>query len=793
MRYLIKNNLKQKVWLTAILSVMFVLCRPMFQLMTYENNKFYSNPQVLLDAMESFFLPDVFSDYISTFIACGVIGVVLFSYLFSKRMVDLYHSIPVNRKQLFLANYVSGIIIYLIALMIQFVVCIAIAIPNHYMTINSLKNMTFTIVCCIIHFLYGYSVTILAVMLSGNIIVALAGTAVLSVGFPVVFSIIDAFQRYFYVTFSDGYSVLQKIITKFYWASPVTSFATMIARCSYSWESDYFENILEAYPQLIVPLLVTIIVAVLAYYLYMKRPSEAAGRSLAFKNSAMIIRIPVSIIGGFIGTWFMCTSVNRFKNGWIWLGLFIGVLLSHCILEVIFNESFKAFMKHKLQFVVTLALTVLIVGIFYYDLTGFDRYNPKRENITSAAIYFGDVDNNLSGMEIYPNEDEPEYLSTKYYSALENAFKQNFTDSVLIDKVYAITQIGLTCVDDMIEEKYSEGNDGILYGKDYKTDRLMNAASASDDVYTYEFDETEKSDNSNLVNLSKDEAYAKALSWMDENGIVLRDRTHKERTLSVQIFYTMKGGKKILRRYDIPVSKVKAAMNEIYKTSEYKLNHFDIYDGIAKNAIHKVDVYDVFENRALSLTGSQKEEFLKIYMSELEKMTVDTISELPIGRISPLVKTSERFDDSYSGYYIYPEFTKTLAYIESFGSDMENFKSDIKADEISAINVTSYNMYAYADSEDDGIYVEEIRYTNSENEDVIKAIAPYIANSGNIWSNEALIYSNTKSQDLGVDLMIESYTENGMQRTYSVIFKNSEVPEIIKKDIAIKIWEDNQF
>ena len=107
MKNIIKNNLKQKIWLTGCVTLLFALVGPMMLLMSYENEKkFALTKESLIQAMERFFLPNIFCDFVPTIIACAVIAVVFFGYLFSKKQVDLYHSIPVNRKNLFICNYI---------------------------------------------------------------------------------------------------------------------------------------------------------------------------------------------------------------------------------------------------------------------------------------------------------------------------------------------------------------------------------------------------------------------------------------------------------------------------------------------------------------------------------------------------------------------------------------------------------------------------------------------------------------------------------------------------------------
>lgn len=780
MKKLIKLNLKRNIWLTGCLSLLFVLCRPMMQLLSYENAQRYSiSPDDLVSTMEGFFLPDYFTDYIPTLLACAVIGLVYFSYLFSKKRVDLYHSIPVNRSHLFIANYVSGIITYVIALLAEYVICIAIAIPNHYFTMKAFSNILVALICNLIHFVYGYGIIVCAVMLTGNIIVSVAASAVLALIYPAIALILSYMERYFYVTFTSCNSINADLLTKYYWLSPITSYATVIQRSKHDWEPFFFETASASYVAMILPFIMAIVVTVAAYMLYTKRPSEAAGKAIAYKKSRPIIEVPIAIIGGLLGVWFMSISVASYKSTWIWIGAVLGVVLSHLLLEIIINESFKALFSHKIQLLCTVIVTVLIVGVYYGDITKYDSYVPNRDSVKTVGIYFDGIDNNLSYIEPKADEKHPGYYNSKYYIGQNYAFENRISSEILIDKVIGVANIGVTCIDDMISAKET-ANDANYYLKEATEETVM-----YDDMSTNEYL------GSNTEDISDEEAYRLALKWMEESGYHEINQDDSNRTINIQICYELKGGRFVLRQYDIPLSKALVAIGDIYNSEEYNLNHFDIYKGYENGIISKAEIYDCYESRVGLFTEADKDKLMDTYISELKNITIDTISQVPIGRIVPSFKASELYDESYSGYYIYPEYKKTLALLESYGVDMSGLTASVDASEVVSINLSSYNLYGRSDQE--YAYVSDVNYDSINDKEFIKEIAPNLFNANNVWSNELLIDNKTNSDRSGVDMMVYITPENGIQRSFSVRFKDGVLPEKIKKDVAIKLWTDNLF
>jgi len=792
MKKLIKINLKQKFALMACVVLLFILCRPLMQLMQYENTRMYSNPVQLIASMEEFFLPNVFMDFLPTLATSGIIALVFFSYLFSKKRVDLYHSIPVDRKKLFAVNYISGVIVYLVATIIEHIICILIAAPNHYMTGTSAANMIATIAVNLVHFLYGYSLTIFAIMLTGHIVVAVLGSFVISLIFPVAASLITYLYTNMYVTYMECTAVKDSAIEKFSYLSPITSYTTFIENMINSWHrtsyvvnrvisiagtSSYTEQKL-VYPALILPLIVSIAFATAAYYLYLIRPSEAAGKTIAFKKSQPFIRIPIVMVGGLIGAWFFSSSVNGFRTKWIWLGVLLGVLLTHCVLEIVFKESFKAAFTDRIQFAASLIAVAVIVGVFYGDLTGYDKAVPDRDKIESAAIYLEGIDNNLSCMSVYEDPDNPGCYLSGYDGFINYNLTRPLTDSVSIDKIYAISQIGVSCVDDMITQRYESDNDDIAYAEAYDD----NWAIEEDMKAAYIDGENKDSESKDL---SDEEAYKQAKQWMDENGIVEAERGTTERKLTVNISYKLKSGRTVLRKYDIPLSKALTAVKEIYKTEEFNRVHFDIFNAIETGAIRKADVFDVFGSRAVTFTDEDCKKFLEAYLKDLSEVTIDKISELPIGRVAPSFKTTYGYDEVFSGYYIYPSYTNTMNYLKSLNVDTTYFTSEVKAADIQSIYASSYNLYKYEDG--DNLYLDELVYSPDEDEDAIKELAPTMLIASDIWSNE-ILYNSTE-EGIGADVSVYFSSDKGLQRQATVAFKDGKLPEKIKKDIAVGLYK----
>lgn len=127
---------------------------------------------------------------------------------------------------------------------------------------------------------------------------------------------------------------------------------------------------------------------VLSLELYRKRPSEAAGKAMAFKRSMAPIRIILVLGAGLDGGMFFWALQSSLK--WGLFGMIAAVVLSHCIIEIIYHFDFKKLFSHWIQLSVCLAAGVLFFLSFRYDWYGYDSYMPGKEDIASVSVDIGE-------------------------------------------------------------------------------------------------------------------------------------------------------------------------------------------------------------------------------------------------------------------------------------------------------------------------------------------------------------------------------------------------------------------
>ncbi|HOO28347.1 MAG TPA: hypothetical protein PLU43_07765, partial [Lachnospiraceae bacterium] len=152
---------------------------PVVLLLQYENFLSYMMPGDLQTAMLDALRPSISNDMFVTTGLAVLLAITGFAYLFSKKKVDLYHSIPVKREKLFMASYLSGILIYLGMYAVKTAAVIMVAAGRGFFTKEAGMVYLHTVLGNVIHFLLIYHVIIIAVMLTGNLLVSIAASGVL--------------------------------------------------------------------------------------------------------------------------------------------------------------------------------------------------------------------------------------------------------------------------------------------------------------------------------------------------------------------------------------------------------------------------------------------------------------------------------------------------------------------------------------------------------------------------------------------------------------------------------------
>ncbi len=134
-----------------------------------------------------------------------VIGMQGFSYLYDRKKVDMYHSVPVDRNKRFLTIYINGIIIYLTTTLVSLLIGTASAAVQRAVNGEVLTVIGLGLVWNLLMFLVMYHTVILAVMLTGNRFITLFAAGIFAFYEMMLYSLINKMQFAFFETKDNMY------------------------------------------------------------------------------------------------------------------------------------------------------------------------------------------------------------------------------------------------------------------------------------------------------------------------------------------------------------------------------------------------------------------------------------------------------------------------------------------------------------------------------------------------------------------------------------------------------------
>lgn len=626
---LMKEHTKQRLWTVALISLVLFFILPVQTALLissylsqeridimWESDGF-SLDVIKLELQESFISRISVSNGMMIFlfivfaVVCGISG---FSYLHSRRKTDFYHSIPVRRETLFAAEYINGFLYtavpYLVCLLISSVMIQVKAgqgFPWGEVFQVFFINMAF--------FLLVYSVVIAAVMMTGNIIVSMLGAAVFFSWGPGIILLLIGYHSSYYITFynNNEYEKIMKFTSPIAWYITAASDQKAAAGMAL-WAA-----------------LATVLITAICIYLYKKRPSEAAGRAMAFKKSQPVIKIllvvPLALMASLIFYELMGS------DGWSIFGLVCGLVISYGIIEIIYNFDFKRLFSHKKQFALCAVFAAACLAFFRFDLSGFDSYVPKESVVESAGIYVRRMDADI--LESYMVKPELVDSRARGYQYVAWDFKS-------LEEIVG-------------EMKLSDIASALEIGK--------NGAG-----------EAENAKKNNYGTMSR-----RRYGYNNPDNGEMYDE--------IIIAYHLKSGKMVLRSYYMNLTLVRDALDKIYDSEEYKESVYPVL-AYRPSDIAGVNYQEYDDFRHVKLNNEDvKARLLETYQRELRGLTANTRrNESPVaaiqfktGQMQEMIGSLRENGCDYSEfnrkfyYPIYPSFTDTISILKECGVNVGDF------------------------------------------------------------------------------------------------------------------------
>lgn len=315
-----------------------------------------------------------------------VCGVAMFAYLHSKQKVDFYHSLPISRTRLFANNFVCGIILSLLPYLVVFVLAFACTYGMGFGAAVDAGALGAALVSHIILFLAIYALTVLTTVLCGNTVITLLLLAWVQLSPLLVRILMIGLYQKFYSTYAMESEHLQQ-------AMRLSPMVEMFEINGFSCTAGGVTSVMtgmhspgSAVGLLVAYLVVAVAATALALWLFRIRRSERAGVAMAFTRVKVPLKAYMCL---FMGVAFGMVFYMIAGDFWFWVGLVIGTVLTHWIVEIIYAFDFKAIFGKPLHLLAILAVLFAAMLCMKFDVTGYDTWLPKRSEVQAVSVDSG--------------------------------------------------------------------------------------------------------------------------------------------------------------------------------------------------------------------------------------------------------------------------------------------------------------------------------------------------------------------------------------------------------------------
>ena len=302
-------------------------------------------------------------------------GVSMFAYLHNRRKVDFYHSLPISRSRLFAVNYATGALCALVPYLVLHALSIVSACAMGFGEVVN-ASLIGVIASNVIFFFLLYAMAAVTTILCGNTVITLLLGLWVYFGPTLVTALWQSLKSMFFQTYVMDDSMTSLLFgNKF---APLIQYFGVNGTKMHSWAGavepvytmDYAAGLQEssAIGLLIGYAVAAIVVTALALFLFRIRKSERAGTALAFNPIKLPVKIIICVVMGtaFAEVFKMLVYESEL---WFWVGLVLGTVIFHCVVEIIYAFDFRAIFRKPLQLVIILAVLCAGLPVSYTHLT----------------------------------------------------------------------------------------------------------------------------------------------------------------------------------------------------------------------------------------------------------------------------------------------------------------------------------------------------------------------------------------------------------------------------------------
>lgn len=633
------ENIKRRGWTFVLCAAVMLLLGPVFLSVNltglYNGGAFGSQTSEEMDLMmRTAFVSHIGFSQIWVFPAlffAVLFAVQGFCWLYSRQKMDLYMSVPVSSVKRYVMIWGNGIVCYAGLSFTGLLLCWAtgavFGVMSCYAAAQSIAAWAFQMLA----FLAMYHVSLVAVMLTGNVLTALLGCAVLFSYEPAMRILYNHLKTMFYYSYCSADA---ERMMRLPWLSPFAGTLDLFERVCYrdgylvgvpgtgglTWQFGIQTGLL---------VICAASAGIFAYWLYRKRKTESYHRSVAFSPLAAVLELALLVPFGMAAG--MAVAKMSGDSGiFLFGGCLLGTVCGHAMIRLVYKRELKEVLGGKAVFAVSLTAAACFLGLFRFDWTGYDSYIPASREVRAVSVSLE------SDYSAFGNYEEPVWESGSVDMEEELLEKMASENTETIESVLWLAK-----------KWRDKGMPGTV--RDFE--------AGADTGYISEGE----GKNENLRR------------WV--------------------VCYTMQGGRKVYRRFFADMEADQDKIDIIMKDPSYQRVRYQIFSPMFEERLGEMKI-SFANGRAETLYTAEKGELLEALRTDFRQYGYSLISDsIPEGKICFELKSKEGGQDSTRiwEYPLYKSFEKTGEVLARNGIEVRDWQTLYCADEVDEIRISYYH------------------------------------------------------------------------------------------------------
>lgn len=304
-----------------------------------------------------------------SFVFMIVLSIKEFSYLHNKRKTDMFGSLPISRRALFITKSLSVFLISAVPMTVVMLILMLVSSNASSETVMHVFDQSLNVGDVLLRTLLNLSANIAFIgflsVCCGKTSEKVLSYIIINGAYPVGMFLLQLLPSCFLYGYTMDFN-------------EYISFALCPAMAGFAIGKLYWLGF-------------TAVFFAFAVLLVRKRKAESAQSHFAYKAPQLIVKLIISFSVGLAMAYlfvalFSDTSLDIFR---FWLGMIIGSFLSFFVVQLIFAGGFKRFGKSLIPYVIMVAAFAAVFAVITAGCFGYNSYVPKADEIKSVSFING--------------------------------------------------------------------------------------------------------------------------------------------------------------------------------------------------------------------------------------------------------------------------------------------------------------------------------------------------------------------------------------------------------------------